>query len=594
MSIRVRILGVFLLVALTMGAAIGYALYALGQSAQKAKEVDETSTEPLADANDIQALTKHEGQNVLTTIGTAQGVSVLGSLEQNKEQLDAQKVDTTTTGQRIIDRLDELGGRELPADLEVLVGQVRTQTGSIHELTNTIANAGLVTVPGSPTITDSQLVATINARSAAVDQLVSALDQRQRVEQDSLVQSYETARRNVLAVIAAAVLVAIGAALWIASRIVKPLRGTVEVFEQVAEGDLTPRLDVHSHDEIGQMATALNKTLSTTDNAISAIDHSANELANASFSFNDRSHQLATSAAMVANEASSASAGVHQVGEGITTVAAATEEMTTAIAEITRNAHQAADIAANAVNVAGRTKDTITKLGTSSQEVGAVIKLIDSIAEQTNLLALNATIEAARAGEAGKGFAIVANEVKDLSHETTKATQEIAARIDAIQTETTHAVDAIAEITTIIDTINDIQTTIAAAIEEQTATTGEISNTISSVAATSNDIATRITAVATAVADTSTAIEHNRTDAERLTALSAELKHLTATFHYTGGAERPAQLPPPPPVEVAEVAEADHEDVDEDPFAVLAAAPAPGRSGAYARTATTPNEEVQS
>ena len=132
--------------------------------------------------------------------------------------------------------------------------------------------------------------------------------------------------------------------------------------------------------------------------------------------------------------------------------------------------------------MADTTNATVAKLGESSAEIGKVIKVITSIAQQTNLLALNATIEAARAGEAGKGFAVVANEVKELAKETAKATEDISQKIEAIQTDTRGAVEAIGQIGQIINQINDIPNTIASAVEEQTATTNEISRNVTEAA----------------------------------------------------------------------------------------------------------------
>src|SRR4029079_18201927 len=124
----------------------------------------------------------------------------------------------------------------------------------------------------------------------------------------------------------------------------------------------------------------------------------------------------------------------------------------------------------------------MARLGESSTAIGNVVKVITSIAEQTNLLALNATIEAARAGDAGKGFAVVASEVKDLAQETARATEDISRRVDAIQTDTEGAVTAIDQISQVISRINEFQTTIASAVEEQTATTSEMNRSVSEAA----------------------------------------------------------------------------------------------------------------
>jgi methyl-accepting chemotaxis protein len=204
--------------------------------------------------------------------------------------------------------------------------------------------------------------------------------------------------------------------------------------------------------------------------------------------------------------------------------------MSTSIREIATSANEAAAVAANAVEVAGSTTATVARLGESSAEIGEVIKVITSIAEQTNLLALNATIEAARAGEAGKGFAVVANEVKELAKETARATEEIGSKILAIQGDATAAVEAIGQIGEVITKINDIQATIASAVEEQTVTTNEISRNVGEAARGANDIAANITGVARATEDTSGGAASTQSAAHNLAQLAEELTRLVARF----------------------------------------------------------------
>jgi hypothetical protein len=176
-------------------------------------------------------------------------------------------------------------------------------------------------------------------------------------------------------------------------------------------------------------------------------------------------------------------------------VQTATEQMTASIAEIARNATESARVASSAVQLAASTNTVVSSLGESSAKIGQVLKAITTIAQQTNLLALNATIEAARAGEAGKGFAVVANEVKELAKETAKATEDIAHRIEAIQSDATDAVDAIGKIGAVIDQINDISNTIAGAVEEQTAVTNEIARSMTDSARVSTEVVSTLSAV---------------------------------------------------------------------------------------------------
>jgi len=187
---------------------------------------------------------------------------------------------------------------------------------------------------------------------------------------------------------------------------------------------------------------------------------------------------------------------------------------------------------ASAVTVAATTNETVSKLGESSARIGEVVKVITSIAQQTNLLALNATIEAARAGEMGKGFAVVASEVKDLSEETAKATEEISQRITAIQADTAGAVKAIGRISSIIQQINEFQTSVASSVDEQTATTSEMNRNVAEAAAGSAQIAENIGTVAQAAQDATRDAADAQREVDELTRMAADLRSLVSKFRY--------------------------------------------------------------
>ncbi len=174
-------------------------------------------------------------------------------------------------------------------------------------------------------------------------------------------------------------------------------------------------------------------------------------------------------------QAASAAGAALQASSSVQTVAAAAEELVASIEEISRQVSQATSVSHQAVEEANQSATIMSGLSDDAQSIGDVIELIDSIAAQTNLLALNATIEAARAGEAGRGFAVVAAEVKELASQTTKATENISARINSVQHSTAGAVSAINAIKDVIQQVSDISSSIAAAIEEQSAVTRDIS-----------------------------------------------------------------------------------------------------------------------
>ncbi len=237
----------------------------------------------------------------------------------------------------------------------------------------------------------------------------------------------------------------------------------------------------------------------------------------------DVSRRLRESAEATSDQATMASGAAEEVSANAQSLATAVAQFEASIKEIAGYASNATSVAREAVDAAGTTNDTITRLGESSTEIGNVIKVINSIAEQTNLLALNATIEAARAGDAGKGFAVVANEVKELAKETSKATEDIVRRIETIQTDTQEAVEAIGLVSSVISQINESQNSIANAVEEQTAMTSEISRSISEVATGSGEIAQSISKVAD-IANTSTVgSDETMQTAANIESIAAEL-----------------------------------------------------------------------
>jgi methyl-accepting chemotaxis protein len=189
----------------------------------------------------------------------------------------------------------------------------------------------------------------------------------------------------------------------------------------------------------------------------------------------------------------------------VQTVAAAAEELSASIGEISRQVHQSSKITGQAVTETQRTDTIVRALAEGADKIGKVMELIADIAGQTNLLALNATIEAARAGDAGKGFAVVASEVKSLATQTARATEEIGVQVSQIQAATKEAVGAIEGISTTIQEVSKIAASIAAAVEEQGAATAEIARNVQQTAQAAQDVTVNISGVSRASSETGAA-----------------------------------------------------------------------------------------
>ncbi|WP_306210442.1 methyl-accepting chemotaxis protein [Actinoplanes sp. RD1] len=343
---------------------------------------------------------------------------------------------------------------------------------------------------------------------------------------------YVTGRTTSIAVLVLGSLAALGLGILIARSIIRSLQRVQHVCEGLADGDLTRTAGLTSRDEPGRMAQALDRAVHQLRDAVATIGGSAATLSGASEQMTGVAGAIAAASGRTTAQAQAVSSAAEEISRSVDTVSAGAEEMGAAIREISQNAAEAAHVATEAVQLSTTTATTMNKLGESSAEIGNVIKVITSIAEQTNLLALNATIEAARAGEMGKGFAVVAGEVKDLAQETAKATEDISRRVQAIQADTGEAVGAIEEITRVISRISDFQTTIASAVEQQTATTAEMNRSVTEAATGTGEVARNITGVASAARETDEGVAQAQATVAQLTRTSADLGEVVARFRH--------------------------------------------------------------
>jgi methyl-accepting chemotaxis protein len=257
--------------------------------------------------------------------------------------------------------------------------------------------------------------------------------------------------------------------------------------DRIAKAERAARMEAKIAEFEGTVRSALDN-LAQSANSMQSTAQSMSTTA-------DQSNALVNAVASAAEETS----------VNVQTVSSGTEQLSSSIEEISKQVVTSSAIAKKAVDEAGATDATVQSLADSASRISVVVDLIQTIASQTNLLALNATIEAARAGEAGRGFAVVASEVKSLASQTAKATDEIRTQIASMQSVTTSAVGAIRGIGRIIGEINDVTTTIAAAVEEQGAATREIARNIQHAAGGTSEVSSNIVGVSTASAEAGTA-----------------------------------------------------------------------------------------
>ena len=468
-----------------------------------------------------------------------------------------QRIDTA-----FVDKVSKLGGTKIN-----IFSDKGLSVGNLHEYNN--FNIGSFQVADKDNIYKQHIIFNdLDLPDGNFYQGVLPIyDQGSYIGAISSMYSKSIAEENFLQVVKLLVLIALACLLvflplayFLSKSIAKPILMIVAGLKDMAEGegDLTKRLEVKTHDEVGELAKWFNAFLEKLQSIIKEISVNSETLNGASTDLSGLSHQMSegtdsmsdksNSVAATAEEMSaninSVAAAMEQAATNINMVATATEEMTSTVNEIAQSSAQGRAIAAEAVSQAEGASSKVNELGRAAEDIGKVTETINDISEQTNLLALNATIEAARAGEAGKGFAVVANEIKELARQTADATKEIKVNIEGIQGTTAGTVTEIEQISTIINNVNEIVSNIANAVEEQSVTTNEIAGNVSQASvgiqevnenvsqssSVSTDIAREISSVNKEAGEMSASSSQVSIKADDLSRLAGQLKEMVGKF----------------------------------------------------------------
>jgi methyl-accepting chemotaxis protein len=519
-SVRTRLLAAFLGVAAVMVTLGLINVAQMSSIHQQVEDLAARDVEPLADlqklTDDFQAYSVH---GLVAALSAVQGQVDIAQMQAGLQE--ESKAATDADIESLV--------ANTPAELRERAEGIKAGWEDMATKDAAYRAATAAHAPDAQTLGDAATQAYLKVQADIAD-MTNTLVADEATNRAKIGDSFATARLWTLILLGGGTALALALGIAIARDIRRRIVPVREAAQALARGDLSHEIIHRSDDELGELGQALSDGVGRIREMVTGVVGSAgtmttlvDDLSRATADVVDASRTGAQHAQTVSETAASVSGNVAQVATGA-------EEMSSSIREISRSAQQAASVADDAVRIVSSTNDTLTQLGSSSAEIGNVIKVITGIAEQTNLLALNATIEAARAGEAGKGFAVVANEVKELAQETAKATEDVSQRIQAIQADSGEAVRAIGQIGETVDQISALQTTIAAAVEQQTAAAAEIDRSIGVAARGSQDIATGAEAVAESSEVSAGRIDESRSLAEQLAAQASELRRQVDQF----------------------------------------------------------------
>lgn len=364
--------------------------------------------------------------------------------------------------------------------------------------------------------------------------LKNTMDDLYVKSQAALITSTNHTMKVSLFIASVVTIVSLGLGFFISNRITLPLAQAVSKIAQIArkgeQVDLTIRVPVTSNDEIGQIAIAINNTLEQIQLALQEVQRNSAQVNSGSIGLIDVCTTLDAGTTTMSQQAANASYATKETSDNVHTISAGMEEMDASVSEISNSTTNAVKAGSEAMQLAKESDATMSELVHASQQISQIINVIKGVAEQTNLLALNATIEAARAGEAGRGFAVVAGEVKSLAVRTSQATEEIRVSIELICSKSASATTAMQRIGSAVSQMNDIQQSIAGAVEEQAATTKEMVRQLSSISTSSQSVANNIATVANLAQETAIASTQIKHVADTLSTTAKDLGTVVGRF----------------------------------------------------------------